>query len=113
MSLTLDRVLGMVDEFAEIYIDAVLRLCKQRGIDVMKVTFTVEGKFPYRFPPKMVLNQEGKKEIIHSFDLIYKDESNYVADAYASDINWYMEKVPEHEKQIVQRLNQHFLRIRK
>lgn len=112
MRLTLDMVLRYVDEFAEIYTDAVLRLCEQKNIDVMQVTFSV-GKAPYRFPPKMVVNQDEKKEMILSFELPYKDESNYAADAYASDINMYLEKVPEHEKQIMQRLNQRLLRIRK
>lgn len=67
----------------------------------------------FDFMKKNTFRKWEPKEVIQSFDLIYKDESNYVADAYASDINWYMEKVPEHEKQIMQRLNQHLLRIRK
>ena len=71
MRETLDMVLEYVDKFAALYVDAVLQLCKQKKIDVMKVTFTVE-KGPYKFPPKMVVNQDEKKEIIYSFDLHIK-----------------------------------------
>lgn len=107
----MEKVLGYVDEFAGLYVEAALQWCKKEKIHTTDVTFVL-GKAPYRFPPKMVMKQGESKRIIYSFELPYKNEGNYMADALASDINQYLETSPEYETQIIKRMNHHLLKIR-
>ena len=105
------NIIRYVDEFAELYLDATIRWIQQQKANVSEIKFML-GKAPYRFPPKMVIRQKDAKLVVHSFELPYRDQTNYRLDCYASDINQWIEENPECEQLVIDRLKLHLKKIR-
>lgn len=104
------KIIKYVDEFAELYIDAVIRYIQQEKIDISAIKFML-GKAPYRFPPKMIVQKLNKELIVHSFELSFRNEANYLLDCYASDINQYIEENPEFKQSVYDRLKMHLKKV--
>lgn len=108
----LSLVLKCVDEFAKLYIDAVLGWAEQNQCSLLDITFSL-GAAPYKFPPDMIVKINGHKKIIYDFELPYKRATNYGADGYARVINQFIEESPELLQPVIKKMNGYLLRLKK